>query len=137
MKYLVIILFTLSSCGASYHLKQSERHLRKAIEKGAEVADDTVYVTKEIIIPEVKLDTVFKAQQKDTVFLTKDKLKIKYVKLPGDSVFIQGECEPDTVKIEIPVEINREISAGYSIWKLIMFSLIALVIGYILRAILR
>lgn len=137
MRYLIILLFTLSSCGASYHLKQSERHLRKAIEKGAKVADDTVYITKEVIVPEVRLDSVFTSLPGDTVFLTKDKLKIKYVNLPGDSVFIEGKCDPDTVKIEIPVVINREISAGYSVWKIIMFSLIALVLGYIIRAIFK
>ncbi len=110
MRYLIIILL-LTSCSANWHLKQSKRHLKIAEQKGAVIMPDTVYVERRVIVPEVKTDTIFHALEGDTVFITKDKLKIKYVRLAGDSVFIEGKCDPDTVKINVPVTITKNISA--------------------------
>jgi hypothetical protein len=80
MRFVAIAcLILLTSCKASWHLK-------KAIEKGAIVKSDTVYQTVEVIRPEVKTDTLFKLVQGDTVYIEKDRLKIKYVRLAGDTV---------------------------------------------------
>lgn len=46
-----LIILTLTSCGASYHLQQAKRHLLIAQSKGAKINSDTVYITKEIYIP--------------------------------------------------------------------------------------
>jgi hypothetical protein len=106
---LLLILFYCSGCGSNYHLKRAQHHLKKAELKGAQIHSDTVYIEKLVAVPEVKTDTVFKSEIGDTVFIAQDRLKIKYVRLPGDSVFIEGKCESDTIRMEIPVTIVKEI----------------------------
>jgi hypothetical protein len=106
---LLLILFYCSGCGSNYHLRRAEHHLKKAQLKGAVIQSDTVYIEKLVTVPEVKTDTVFKSEIGDTVFIAQDRLKIKYVRLPGDSVFIEGKCESDTIRMEIPVTIVKEI----------------------------
>ena len=67
---------------------------------------DTVVDTVVIITPTVKTDTIFSSVPGDTVTITKDKLTVKYVKLAGDSVYIEGECKSDTVVkvVKLPCE---------------------------------
>ncbi len=107
----LLLLWLLCSCGANYHLKRSEHHLKKAIAKGAIISSDTIWKAVEIYVPEVTTDTLFRSVQGDTVRIEKDRLKIKYVKLPGDSVYIEGKCETDTVKVEVPVTVTKTIQA--------------------------
>lgn len=117
MKKILLILLLFSAC------KSPEDLLKKAIAKGAKVKTDTVKVTIEKIKPEIKKDTVFITKAGDTVYINKDKLKIKYVKLPGDSVFIEGKCEADTIKVEVPYAVTTTISAGYEWWKVVLVGL--------------
>lgn len=96
----LILIAAMCSCSASWHLNQ-------AIKKGAQVKTDTVRVETETIIPKVEKDTVFiEPEIGDTVVIEKEKLKIKYVRLPGDTIYITGECEADTVisVVEIPCD---------------------------------
>ena len=66
---------------------------------------DTIRVRDTITTEVVETDTVFK-QTEDTVYIEKDKLKIKYVyNTKTDSVFIEGKCDPDTVIIDKVVEV--------------------------------
>jgi hypothetical protein len=111
LPYILVVALFLSGCGPSYHLNRSKYHERMAIAKGANVSRDTIFIEKVVTVPEVKTDTVFSSSEGDTVYISKDRLKLKYVNLPGDSVFIEGKCESDTVKIEVPVTITKEISA--------------------------
>lgn len=107
----LILLILLSAC--SPH-KRVQRHIERAahhLKRAQELDPNTVMKEKdtvEVIVPEVRVDTVFKSIQGDTVRIERDRLKIKYVKLPGDSVFIDGKCEADTVykEIEVPVYIQ-------------------------------
>lgn len=106
----LIIVFLLSGCSASYHLK-------KAIQKGGKVLSDTVYVDREIITPEVRTDTIFHSVAGDTVRIERERLKIKYVRLPGDSVYVEGKCESDTIFVKTPVYVKTEIKAPPNKWK--------------------
>jgi hypothetical protein len=103
MKYLALLLL-LSSCSASWHLN-------RAIKKGAKVRVDTVTQVVEVVVQEVKTDTVFRSEVGDTVYITEEKLKIKYVKLPGERVFIEGECSADTIYQTIKVPCETTITA--------------------------
>ena len=108
----VITIFLISalwSCSANWHLRQ-------AIKKGANQKVDTVRQTVKIPVPEVSIDTVIRSIAGDTVFIEKDRLKIKYVKLPGDSVFIEGKCEADTIYQEVKVPVVTKISAPKGFW---------------------
>lgn len=121
-----LLSILLSSCGPAYHLKRAQAHLKIAEQKGAKVDRDTVYKTVEVIRPEIKTDTVFASIPGDTVRITKDRLSIKYVKLPGDSVFIEGKCDPDTVKISVPYTVTTTIKAESKIkWWYLIIALLA------------
>lgn len=127
MKYLVLLIL-LTSCGASYHLKQSKKHELKAIAKGAQVEADTVFKEIPVIIESVRVDSIFTAKPGDTVYLEKDRLKIKYVRLKADTFYIDGECKADTVRVEVPITVTREIKTGAGFWdifKIVIFAVVA------------
>jgi len=85
-----------------------------------------VYIEKSIVVPEIKTDTVFRSEPGDTVRIEKERLKIKYVNLPGDSVYIEGKCESDTVTVEVPVTVTKEIKAeGWLKWWYLIIAMIA------------
>lgn len=136
MKKLLITILLISglwSCGPSHYLKKAERALKKAEQLGANVKSDTVFIEKQVIVPEVKTDTVFKSRVGDTVYISKEKLKIKYVKLPSDSVFIEGKCKSDTVEINVPYTVTKEIKSGASTWDLVILGTVLFVIGFFVR----
>jgi len=113
-KYLYIgLALLLSSCGANYHMKRSKHHLNKAIAKGAEVRADTVYITKEVIRPEVKTDTIIELisfNLQDTIFIDRERVKVK-VKIDTlfKEIFVEAKCVADTVRIEVPVSVTTGI----------------------------
>jgi hypothetical protein len=123
----ILAVALLTSCGPNFYLRKAERALKKAEQLGANVSRDTIFIEKVVTVPEVKTDTVFSSTEGDTVYISKDRLKLKYVNLPGDSVFIEGKCESDTVKIEVPVTITKEIKA--TSWLKWWHLLIALLLG--------
>ena len=58
----------------------------------------TIVDTFTVIVPETKVDTVVKLKTlRDTVTITKDRLKVKLFTV-HDSVYIEGSC--DTVTVE-------------------------------------
>jgi len=126
---ILTLLFLLSGCSANWHLKRSERHKLIAIQKGALIQHDTVWTEKEVITKLIEKDTVFTSLQGDTVYIQKEHLKIKYVKIPGDSVFIEGACVPDTLKILVPTTVTEVVHAEknwmnrWIIWLLIGFAI--------------
>ena len=130
MRILIFCLtaLILASCGSNYHLRRANYHLKKAELKGAVTASDTVFIEKRVIVPEVKTDTVFSSLEGDTVFLTKDRLKIKYVNMPGDSVYIEGKCESDTVLIKVPFTVTKTVIATKGFFFYLPWILVAVVV---------
>lgn len=127
----LLILFLASSCGAKFHLRQAERHLRKAEMLGAKVSKDTVFVDREWISPQIQFDTVVKQVNFiDTVIVTKDNVitKVK-VNTVEKEIYIKTTCPPDTLRIEVPVQVNDNIDAGWPWWWLIVAGFIGLGIG--------
>jgi hypothetical protein len=90
MKKLLFALLLFTSC---YTKKQ-------AIQKFCN--QDTIQVTTiiydTIIIDSVQVDTVFN-ESIDSVFITKNKIEIKYLKKFG-KVYIEGKCKLDTIFYE-------------------------------------
>lgn len=63
---------------------------------------DTVVITERVTV----VDTLL---LKDTVTITKDRLRIRLLKLPGDTVRVEAECAPDTVRIKTThIEYNTK-----------------------------
>lgn len=119
----VILLVVLSSCSQQWFCK-------KCTSSG--VIHDTLTVTKDVITERVKLDTVFLGYEMrvtDTVVIRKDNLVIKYKKLAGDTIFLAGSCEPDTLKVEIKVPIPIKVETGLAPWKAGALIVLAIVIG--------
>lgn len=113
MKYFTIglIVFLLLGCGANNKLRRAERLIKKAELAGAKWSIDTVYKEVPVFIDSVRVDSVFVAQVGDTVVIEKERLRLKYVRLPGDSVYIEAECEADTIYQKVPVTVTKTISA--------------------------
>ena len=61
---------------------------------------DTLIVTERVEV----MDTLL---MRDTITVTKDRFSVRIVRLPGDSIMIDGQC--DTIKITVPqiVEITN------------------------------
>lgn len=108
MKKLIYIslVFLLSSCGANYHLKKSEQHRRKAIELGAKVSSDTVYVTRNIpvTIPgdsaEFDFGAVIDLETFQSVSDSNDSL-VREIQA------LRGSIEPNAMEL---AKANRELS---------------------------
>jgi hypothetical protein len=110
-KVLVLLIFILSSCGPASKLRRAEKLIAKAEQRGAVWHSDTLMQVVEIPVPEVKTDTVFESVEGDTVTITKDRLEIKYVNLPGEKIYLAGKCKSDTVYKETEKIITKTIHA--------------------------
>jgi hypothetical protein len=87
MKKLLFALLLFSSC---YTKNQAiEKFCNKDTIQVITIIHDT------IIIDSVQVDTVF-SQDVDSVFITKDKIEIRYKKKYG-KIYIEGKCKGDTV----------------------------------------
>ena len=113
----------------------------QAIDKfcSKDTASVMVIIHDTIIVDSIQVDTVFN-ESVDSVYITKDKLEIVYVKKFG-KVYIEGKCKGDTiyyekkVLIEIPVNCPKlswykQLGADY--WYILpLIVLILFIVGYI------
>lgn len=104
------IILALSSCGCNYHLKQVKKKC------GYTQTTDTIYYRDTIVVKEVRTDTLFKAVLGDTVYIQKDRLKIKHVLMPGNTVYVDGVCETDTIYKDRIKYINKTEYKGGRPW---------------------
>jgi hypothetical protein len=115
MKYLLILLI-LCSCSANSKLRRAERLIKQAEASGLQWRVDTVYTEIPVIIDSIRVDSIFVAQVGDTVVIEKERLKLRYVRLPGDSVYIEAECKADTIFQKVPVTVTKTIQAKTNWW---------------------
>jgi hypothetical protein len=101
MKWLVklILVLSLTSCSAQWHLKKAVRKDPTILVKDTLVVKDTV-VTQPVAIT----DTVT-LKQHDTITLVKDRLRVKIVKV-NDTITIDAICDSDTIIsiVEVPYD---------------------------------
>lgn len=126
----IMLLLAMCSCTAAWHIKQ-------AIKKGAKLTVDTVRIETETIIPKIEKDTVFISEIGDTVILEKEKLKIKYVRLPGDTVYLSGEVQSDTVIKVVEIPCDTTITAPPDKFKWYHWVLACLGFGLVVAIIMR
>jgi len=105
MKYLILILL-LSSC----YTKQN------AINKFCknDTIQTTITVHDTIIVDSIQVDTIF-SDTIDSVFITKDKIEIRYVKKFG-KIYIEGKCKGDTIYYEKKVIVEVPINCPKLSW---------------------
>jgi hypothetical protein len=132
---LTVLLLGCASNKANRKLKRAERLTAQAIELGAKVTPDTVYKWRTVFIDSVRVDSIFTSVVGDTVYLERERLKVKYVRLKGDSIFIRGECLADTVKIQVPVTVTKNIKTGISVLIVVQWSILAMIVGVVLSRI--
>jgi hypothetical protein len=138
MRYLVFLLIVLSSCAsnkANRKIKRANRLIAQAEQLGAKVQADTIFKTIPVFIESVKYDSIFTSRQGDTIFIEKERLKIKYVSLPGDSVYIEGKCDSLTKIVEVPISVTKEIKTGLGVLTVVQWSILALIVGAFLARI--
>lgn len=129
-KTFAIIIFgfilLLSGCSANWHLKRSARHELIAISKGAEIKPDTFYKLIKVRFKETVKDTLFVSKPGDTIRISKDLLKLVYIDLPGDSVWIQGKCDSIVKEVRVPVTVTKVIHGADSglrwYWLIVAFA---------------
>ena len=101
MKWLVklILIMSLTSCSAQWHLK-------KAVQKDPTILEkDTLVVTNTVVSPPVAITDTVIMKQHDTITLVKDRLRVKIVKV-NDTITIDAICDSDTIIsiVEVPYD---------------------------------
>ena len=137
---ILIIFFSLASCVTR---RACDRKFPPVVNTETIIKDTT------IITERTKFDTIYQIREsRDTVFFhdLKTQIKIKYIDLPGDSIFIEAECPPDTVTVTKETITNniqkRESSifdsSGF-LWicGLFIFGMIMIAVGYLIKQIKR
>ena len=121
MKTLLIALICLSfaSCSIESRTKRkiirAERKIEKLTIKYPQLLkQDTIHEKIEIITPAVKLDTIHRVVHGDTVYLDKDKLRIKYI-IQNDTILLSAECKSDTIYKEISIPFQQIVVKKRSI----------------------
>lgn len=121
------LCLVFASCGPTYKLRRAQKLIAQAIAAGAEYKSDTVYQEK-TIITKGDSTTIFVpvTRLKDSlVTVYQDRIKIQY-RLKHDTIRFNVECDPDTVKISVPVAVNTEIDCPprSSFWRNLALALI-------------
>lgn len=94
--------------------------------------------TVRIVTEKIEKDTVVVTQPKDTIYLEKERLRVKVVRY-NDTIKVKGVCEADTVvqiiERQVPVYIPREQpkDSGFRWWKM----LLVLIVIYLIHKILK
>ena len=136
--FLVLILL---SCDFDSRLirkkKRAEKKIYKLTQKYPDLLKtDTIKKEVKVVVSEVKTDTTFLASKADTVYLDKERLHIKYVKI-GDTIRLIGQCDADTIikEVKVPYEkvVIQKPSFWSRIWTNLKWILILLSIGLIAR----
>lgn len=133
----LIVLLMVSGCGPTAKLRRAEKLIKKAELLGAQWKIDTVFQDIPVFVDRIALDTLLISGIKDTIEIVQDRLRIKYVRLPGDTVWISGQCDSLTIIKEVPVRVEKVIYApqkGLKWWQFVLIGAGAmLVLFFIIR----
>jgi hypothetical protein len=89
---ILLLLLTLSSCITPERCAERFPGSSTSV---ITIKDTTIFTTS------TRFDTIFSLGSRDTVFMV-DRLtdiKVKVVRLPGDSIFVSSICPPDTIRV--------------------------------------
>lgn len=130
--WLISVVFLLQSCGAKYHLS-------RAIAKDPTILESVAVKVDTTIITENKAlrDTLI-LQRIDTITLQRNAVRVK-IKRIHDTIQIEAECLPDTIRIQkvvnVPQVIYKEAKPNNTIKYILsisfFFTSIALLLKYI------
>lgn len=137
--FILTVLTALNSCVTA---KRCDRKFPPIITKETIIRDTT------IITERTNFDTIHVFHEtRDTVFFhdQETQIKIKYLRLPGDSIFIEAECPPDTVTVTKEIIHNNTIErrsgkfteGAFWLAAAFIFGLILIAAGYFTKQIKR
>ena len=110
--YLILLTFSflLFSCSP-------QKRLHRLVTNHPELSRvDTIKIQDSVIVPGVKVDTVFHASVlKDTITITKEKLQIRLIEI-NDTIYLDAIVEPDTVIISKEILVDRIIHTEPKKW---------------------
>lgn len=139
-----VLMFWLTGCSPARHLQLADKHIRKAIEKGAEIARDTTWHDVTFVSPEIQFSATIRPDWQvhniQKPFVAEDEKTGARTEVTID---LKDDCSPDcidTVYIEttvpareetkkVPVKTETKISAGYTRWDLIILAIAACAVG--------
>lgn len=129
---LIVILSLLVSCSP-------ETRVRRILDRNPSMlVTDTVYRDVLTVSPGVSVDTVF-SRSTDTVKLYRDRLKVEYFRdTVNKTVYLSGECAPDTVRIKTPVQIKaiRDPAPGPDmLMKVLIGCLLVIAASFLLKGV--
>jgi hypothetical protein len=82
-----------------------QKRLNRLLMKYPELRDTVViHDTVEAVVEYVRADTVVRWKPGDTIYLTKDRLRVRTV-IDHDTVWQMGECLADTIRVPYRVEV--------------------------------
>ena len=115
MRTLLILLTALLLIGCS-----TERRCARAVNRCANLwKHDTTYIHDSILIERNTIDTVLRwnfLQVHDTVTIRDGRAVIRIVRLPGDSVWVQGDCADTVIRYVRQVVTKNVQQEGESPW---------------------
>lgn len=120
---IVGLLFLAQGCGAKYHLN-------RAIAKDPTILESVAVNLDTTIITENKAirDTLI-LQRIDTITLERNAVRVK-IKRIHDTIQIDAECLPDTIRIQKVVEVPQVVYEEKKIKKKYIYLLIISIILY-------
>lgn len=112
-----------------------KRCARQMVRCGVVFTSDTQYVHDSIRIERTLRDTLLAwdtMQIGDTITIERDRLRVKVVKLPGERLWVQGECQDTVIRYVRQVVNNGAVKReGIPIWRLMIHCSLWFIAGYI------
>jgi hypothetical protein len=138
MKSKLLIIFLsvlLIGCVVPRKYSRAKEKVDRIINKFPEILqNDTIIVLDSVFVPEVVFDTIAQLKESDTLFIEKERLTVRIVRLPGDTVQVFAECKSDTIikNVFVPVYSVEDhnlkdrtfLGLSYLVWFLILLILI-------------
>lgn len=144
-KILLILVATLFvGCVVPRTYSRAKEKVDRIVNKYPEILQNDTTIVKvdtTIVTDSARIDTVFRLTKNDTVYIEKEKLKVRFIRGKRDSIYLTAECEPDTVRVnvikKVPVyKLEKKhlkdwsfLGLGAFTWILI---LIILILGFII-----
>jgi LPXTG-motif cell wall-anchored protein len=132
MKYFIVfflfLLVTTSCDPVKRHNRLVEKYPYVHTNVTQKIHDTTV-----VYVPQVKHDTTVLTKQQDTVYIDKERLRIRIIR-EWDTLHIEGECKADTIIVTktITTPLYQSTKTGKKTnWTLILIFIILFLSGII------
>lgn len=113
-----------------------KRCARQMVRCGVVFTSDTQYIHDSIRIERTLRDTLLSLDSliiNDTITIERDRMRVKVVKLPGERLWIQGECKDTVIRYVRQVVNNgavRREGITVTFWEMLYWGLCAFCFGY-------